>query len=149
MTHHSIQTTSNICRRFVTLPASKKLVLTHTVVVVLILHVAVSLFSLQQILHMLRRLSTPKPRQRRFKIDDVLYASAAISRRLSFVTCLVNGLAGQYLLARNGYHPTLHIGVKKEVDKALAAHAWVTIDQKVVIGMIDDLDTYTPFSEIG
>lgn len=148
MTRHSPQVTGNICRRFFALPASKQLALTHTAVVVLILRVAVSLFSLQRILQTLRRLSARKP-CRRLHLADVLYASAVVSRRLPFATCLVNGLAGQYLLIRNGYHPTLHIGVKKETDRALAAHAWVTIDQQVVIGMIDDLDTYTPFPGIG
>lgn len=149
MTRHSFQAAGNMCRRFFALPASRKLMLMRTAMVVFILRLAVSLCSLQRILRTLGRLSARKRWQKGLPLDDILYASAVVSRRLPFATCLVNGLAGQYLLARNGYHPTLHIGVKKEADRVLAAHAWVTIDQRVVIGMIDDLDTYTPFSKIG
>ena len=64
------------------------------------------------------------------------------------ITCLVGALAGQYFLVRNGYKSTLHIGVKKESDKILAAHAWVTMESRIVIGMIDDLDSYVPMPTI-
>ena len=136
-------------RRFSRLEKSKKIVLVYTLTIALIIRFALSFFSLQKILQTLQGLSSREPAGKRFEQQDILYAAAAIGRRLPFVTCLVNGLAGQYLLNRNGYKPTLHIGVKKQTDKILMAHAWVTVDQQVVIGMIDDLHTYTPLPGIG
>jgi hypothetical protein len=135
-------------KRFFSLPAGKKKILIHTCATAVIMWVALSFFSLQQILRTLQRVATRYANPTQQPLEDIIYATCAIGRRLPLTTCLINGLAGQYLLTRNGYHPTLHIGVKKETDKVLAAHAWVTIDQQVVIGMIDDLDTYTPLPGI-
>ena len=136
-------------RRFSGLAQSRKIALLHTLAATLIIRSALSLFSLQKILQTLQRLSNREQAGKPFDREDILYAAAVIGRRLPFATCLVSGLAGQYLLSRNGYRPTLHIGVKKETDKILMAHAWVTLDQQVVIGMIDDLHTYTPLPGIG
>ena len=149
MTFKMIKAAHLLCRRFLLLPTIKKSVLIHTLALVLILRSALALFSLRDIVQTLQRLSRRKSNRRSFEQEDILYAVAAIGRRLPLATCLVSGLAGQYLLGRNGYLSTLHIGVKKETDKILMAHAWVTVDQQVVIGMIDDLHTYTPLPGIG
>jgi hypothetical protein len=149
MKFEKIKSLFHYCRRFISLPSVKKIVLIQIVVVALIIRSALSLFSLQQIVQTLQRLSSRKSSGKPFDQEDILYATAVIGRRLPLATCLVNGLAGQYLLSRNGCISTLHIGVKKETDKVLMAHAWVTVDKQVVIGMIDDLDTYTPLPGIG
>jgi hypothetical protein len=149
MKFEKIKAALHLCRRFLLLPTIKKSVLIYTVALVMIIRSALSLFSLQKIVQTLQRLSKRKSSRRYFEQEDILYATAAIGRRLPFATCLVSGLVGQYLLGCNGYLSTLHIGVKKETDKILMAHAWVTVDQQVVIGMIDDLHTYTPLPGIG
>lgn len=41
--------------------------------------------------------------------------------------CLSRSLATYGVLRRYGVHSTIHIGVRKEIDK-LAAHAWVEVD---------------------
>ena len=129
--------------RYLRLPFAKKSLLAHAFMAALVMRTALSIFSLQRILHVLRTVSCRNPERTPHTIDDILHTVAIIGRRLPFTTCLVNGLTGQYLLARNGYLSTLHIGVKKEFANTLAAHAWVTVDDQVVIGMLDDLHTYT------
>ena len=117
--------------------------------IILVIRVSLIFYSLQRILRTIQRLAKRRSNRQRYSQEDILYATTAISRRLPLATCLVTGLAGHYLLTRNGLHPTLHIGVKKESDTVLAAHAWVTLDSLVVIGMVEDLDTYTPLPGIG
>lgn len=138
-----------LCRRFLLLSPSKKIVLLQTLLIVVVMRVSLAFYSLQQILRMLKQRAHRTPSRHRSSLEDIVYAATVINRRLSLATCLVTGLAGHYLLTRNGFCPTLHIGVKKETDRVLAAHAWVTIDTQVVIGKIDDLDTYTPLPGIG
>ncbi len=48
--------------------------------------------------------------------------------------CLLQSLAGQHLLTRRGYLSHLRIGVAKESDGPLRAHAWVEWDGRILIG---------------
>ncbi len=80
-------------------------------------------------------------------LADIIWAIRAIDRRFSHATCLVNGLAGQYLLTRNQIASQLCIGVKKETTE-LKAHAWVVVDGQIVIGSIPELDTYIPLPSL-
>lgn len=139
----------SLCKRFLSLPADRKYLLLQTLLIVLVMRAALKFFSLQTILHRLQAVSAGNRGRTPHRVEDIQFAIEAVGRRLSLATCLVNGLAGQYLLGRNGYPATLHIGVKKETDALLAAHAWVAIDQQIVIGMLDDLNTYTILPGIG
>lgn len=59
-------------------------------------------------------------------------------------TCLVRALAGRLLVAGEGYAPTLRLGVARDTDGRLDAHAWLECDGRVLVGA-DGLDRYTPF----
>jgi len=144
----SVKKTYSLGKRLCRLPPARRTLLLHTLVVVLVMRAGLQFWSLRTILRFLQRVTMAKSRRTRYEINDISEALTTVGRRLSLATCLVNGLAGQYLLGRNGYTATLHIGVKKEADTSLTAHAWVTVDQEVVIGMIDDLHTYTMLPDI-
>lgn len=126
----------------------RKILLIHTILVVLVMRVAMKIWSLRKILLFLQRRATAGVSPGRYGIDDIRGALATAGRYLPATTCLINGLAGQYLLGRNGYTAKLHIGVKKETEALLSAHAWVSVDEQVVIGQIDDLHTYTTLPDI-
>lgn len=49
-------------------------------------------------------------------------------------TCLPQALAARALLKRYGHSPTIHLGVERPGDDALAGHAWLTCGDAVVIG---------------
>ncbi len=51
-------------------------------------------------------------------------------------TCLVKALACMALLHKIGYKPVLQIGVRWSTGKALDAHAWLTLEGKVIMGGI-------------
>lgn len=57
-------------------------------------------------------------------------------------SCLTQALTAQTLLARHGYASRLRIGVAPGQGIPLDAHAWVQIDERVVIGNRPNLTTY-------
>ncbi len=86
--------------------------------------------------------------------DFIERASQAVrmtSRLVPKATCLTQALATQVLVSRHGYDACLHIGVAKNGDERLEAHAWVVSNGRVVIGECADLSHFTalPPLEIG
>jgi hypothetical protein len=57
-------------------------------------------------------------------------------------TCLTQALAAQVLLTRRGYSSLLHIGVVKDENGELLAHAWVECQNEIVVGGYE-LERYT------
>lgn len=66
--------------------------------------------------------------------DQVTWAVRVASRYFPRATCLTQALATQVLLHRRGYPTSLRIGVTKEANGKLAAHAWVECQGRIVIG---------------
>ena len=62
-----------------------------------------------------------------------------------FTTCLTQALSTQFLLVRRGHPATLHIGVLKDDEGRLQAHAWVESGGEAVIGG-HELERYTPLA---
>lgn len=56
------------------------------------------------------------------------------SRYVPAATCLAQALTAQVLLARRGCLGQLRIGVAKNQDRQLRAHAWLECDGEVVVG---------------
>jgi hypothetical protein len=65
-----------------------------------------------------------------------------------FRTCLVQALAAQIMLARAGYPSELKIGVARNSDNRLDAHAWLTDRENVLIGYLNDLHRFVPLPSI-
>jgi hypothetical protein len=63
-------------------------------------------------------------------------------------TCLPQTLAAQLLLTQNGYSAKLEIGVAKNKEGVLEAHAWVRSGYSVVIGGVQDLDHFVSLSSM-
>lgn len=78
--------------------------------------------------------------------EDTARAVAAASRRLpGGATCLTQALVCNAMLQRRGYATRLRIGVAAGEGKdRIAAHAWVEMDNRVIIGELDDLARFAP-----
>jgi len=76
-------------------------------------------------------------------VPRIIWAIEAASRFLPAITCLTQALAAKVLLAHYGHAPALRIGVKKDADGKVCAHAWVEIDDGAVIGNINLIE-YKP-----
>ncbi len=80
------------------------------------------------------RSSRMKATDQRFE-ERAVWAVRAIARRfLGDKPCLTQALALKWILARAGKKTTLKIGVNKNLDNALEAHAWLELDGEIIIG---------------
>jgi hypothetical protein len=68
------------------------------------------------------------------------------SRYLPKATCLPQALAAQFLLTQNSYPADLQIGVAKNKDGLLEAHAWVRYESEILIGRVQDLNRLVALS---
>lgn len=62
------------------------------------------------------------------------WAVVAASRFVPGATCLVQAIVGERLLMRSGFPAQVKIGVTRDDNGALAAHAWLVLDGQVLIG---------------
>jgi hypothetical protein len=75
--------------------------------------------------------------------DRIVWAVEAAARTIPASSCLSKALAAQALLARHGYASQLMIGVAKDEALRLEAHAWITCQDRVLIGG-PETGRYTP-----
>lgn len=66
--------------------------------------------------------------------ERISWAVQTVSRVVPSATCLVQAATGRILLERNGYRAKVRIGVLKDMDCRLEAHAWTEVDGMIVIG---------------
>jgi hypothetical protein len=57
-------------------------------------------------------------------------------------------LATQLLLIQNAHPAKLQIGVTRNEDRKLEAHAWVTSGGDIIIGGVDDINHFVPLSRM-
>lgn len=77
----------------------------------------------------------------------VRWALPAVSRVMPFVrNCLLQALVAQALFEKARLPSRLHIGVARDGDEPLRAHAWVERDGLVLIGG-PGVERYTPLEE--
>jgi Transglutaminase-like superfamily len=69
-----------------------------------------------------------------YPVDRILWAVAAVSRHLPAATCLTQALAAQAMLFRAGHVSRVMIGVAKDDRIGFQAHAWLVLEEKVVLG---------------
>jgi Transglutaminase-like superfamily len=76
--------------------------------------------------------------------------AAAVQARAAWFNlaapCLPTALVAQFMLRRRGVASKLCLGVRRDAS-ALAAHAWLEIDCKVVFGVADKL--FVPIARYG
>lgn len=83
------------------------------------------------------------------EVQRVLWAVGAAGRRLlPKRPCLTQALAARFMLARRGCHVQLIIGVAKEQEGPLKAHAWLERDGTVILGGVDSPTRYQAFPAI-
>jgi hypothetical protein len=70
------------------------------------------------------------------------WAIRAASRYVPAATCLTQALAAQALLSCYGQESRLQIGVARDTQGGLRAHAWLETAGRVVIGA-EEMESYT------
>ena len=80
------------------------------------------------------------------KHEIVEQIAKAIRRTVRYtpwnVTCFAKAIAAKYLLKRQGLQSTLYLGVAKENDNKLTAHAWLRCGNIIVTGK-EEMERFT------
>ncbi|WP_338876486.1 lasso peptide biosynthesis B2 protein [Spirosoma sp. SC4-14] len=67
-------------------------------------------------------------------LHECIWAIRVVSSHIPLgFTCLVQALSAKWLL-RRGYDVQLRIGVQKNASRGFAAHAWITYNDKTILG---------------
>ena len=68
-------------------------------------------------------------------LDRISWAVAAASRHLPWdCLCLAQAMAGKAMLKRRGVPSTLYLGVAKDGEARLQAHAWLRCGERILTG---------------
>jgi hypothetical protein len=76
----------------------------------------------------------PRVRAGRVSAEQCGHAIRRAGRLARGATCLARAVAAECLLRREGWHPTLSLGVTRDAAGQLRAHAWVISDGVTVAG---------------
>lgn len=90
----------------------------------------------------------PRPKKRTLRAFDrrICWAVEAVGHRLfRRRPCLVQALAGKWLLQRRGLSPRLQIGVQR-TQASIRAHAWLVFNQEIIVGGEDSARVYQAFT---
>ncbi len=136
----------NRLRKFLRLPPSERGLLIRATVQLGTISVGLRLLPLQTLRRLLARVSRPSAAPHGADAcspEQIAWAVSVASRYVPGAgTCLPQALATQMLLEREGHVARLHIGIAKDDERQLQAHAWVESQGRVVIGG-SDVGRYT------
>ncbi|MEM6576917.1 MAG: lasso peptide biosynthesis B2 protein [Pseudomonadota bacterium] len=120
------------------------------VFLVLIVRIGLWLVRYQTLRHWLVRVCATDPQASRQ--GTVIHAMRMVERVARFVpdaSCLTQSIAGQALLSWYGIPSTISMGVMKERDDDLKAHAWLVWNGKVVLqGNTQTPRTYAKIADL-
>lgn len=113
-------------------PAERRL-LRKALVVVPLIRIALWLLPFRVVHRVIRRTARPSVSPAE-PAERIVRAVSAVSARVPRATCLTQALAVSLMLLRHGHDATLRIGVAKDDDGRLRAHAWVESGGAAILG---------------
>lgn len=99
--------------------------------------------TLQRLLHRASQTFVRLPHNNQPTAKQIAWAVQVAAQYIPSAACLPQALTVQLLYRRQGYPANLRIGVAKNQQGRLEAHAWVESQDRVVIGKLHDLSRYT------
>jgi hypothetical protein len=86
-------------------------------------------------------------RARRASSEQIVWAVRGVAARVPRASCLTQALAATLILARHGHAATLRVGVAKDPDGSLRAHAWLESEGAPILGEPAP-GAFTPFPPV-
>jgi hypothetical protein len=122
----------HVLKRFLRLSKRERLLLFQAAISIFLIRLSLTLLSLRNVHRLAVKITwlSDEP----LSADRIVRAVRSAARFIPGSTCLVQALAAHSLLIRHGYNPLLTIGVAKNENNRLGAHAWVTCKDEVLIG---------------
>ncbi len=137
-----------LLRKFTRLPMDEKQFFLKAVLCIGYFRIKLKTTSLQALFSQVNRQAEDLFKTPKTSGIPPLRMARLIQRANQFVplsTCLAQSLAGKKLFAENGFRTTIHIGVNNDRETGFEAHAWLTMDDTVLLGDIPGLDQYSEF----
>jgi len=122
--------------KFLSLPGTDQQILVTSLVVLTLIRVGLWIIPFRMLQRLLGYLFSPpkKAKQPSLPPEKVAWAVRAASRYVPSATCLAQALTVQALLTHHGIRSDLAIGVAREGESPITAHAWLEINGVVIIG---------------
>jgi hypothetical protein len=124
-------------KRLMLLPNGEKRLLFEAVLTSLIIRIMLQYLTLANVHRAVVVVSAAWRSSRACAPHRIARAIEKAARLIARSNCLIQALAGQALLARYGYKAYLTVGVARDEDLSLEAHAWVTSKDQILIGGCD------------
>ena len=133
-------------RSFWSLPLKSKVFLAKTIGLLGLIRLGLWILPFQTLRRLLDSLSQTSLRQtpNSNAIKRIVDGVQVGSRYVPKATCLTQALAAQVMLSRRGYPATLRLGVIKDEQGHLEAHAWVESEGQIIIGGVDSPVNFVP-----
>jgi hypothetical protein len=127
----------SLLRKITRLDASDRLLLVEAAFVVPVVRIALTILPFRFVHHgvaaatrVLHRPALVAPHT----LNRVPWAVTTVASRVPRATCLTQALAATLLLVRHGHAATLRVGVAKNDDGTLRAHAWLESAGQAILG---------------
>lgn len=115
------------------LDAAERWLLVQTAIVVPIVRIALTMLPFRFV-HRAVAAVTPRARCASHAPEQITRMVAAVAARVPRATCLTQALAATVLLTRHGHPSTVRLGVAKNEDGSIRAHAWLESGGRTLLG---------------
>jgi hypothetical protein len=123
-----------IARRFLALDGSTQRLVLRALGTVIVVRAGLSLLPYRVMHRVTASRAVRANALNRHSAARIAWAVEAVSRAVPRASCLTQALAATVLLASNGHASTLRVGVAKDPDGSLRAHAWIEYDGRAILG---------------
>jgi hypothetical protein len=129
--------------RLKSIPLSEKYVLIQAIILLLFIKITLRIIQLKAFIPLISRLAQIPPGK--VGQPDSIRVGELVDRvgRNLNTTCLHRALAAYVIMRRRRYDARLSIGVLMDQNAQFSAHAWVESQDKIVIGYMNNLSSYT------
>ena len=132
--------------KFFKLPGRDRWLLVRALLLVALVRLGLWVLPFNRVQRLTERLRKRGTRRVPISTDRIIWAVRTSSRSIPGASCLTQALATEVMLSRQGTPSQIRIGVAKNEDGKLEAHAWVESRGEVLIGGLPDLARYTPLT---
>jgi Transglutaminase-like superfamily len=132
--------------KFLQLGWSDRFLLITTAFLLGVIRLALWLLPFQTVRSLLARITQPATELHEADqayINKVVWTVVIASQYIPGVKCLAQALATQVLLRRRGYLTQLRIGIARNKQGQMSAHAWLESQEQIVIGGSGSMSHYT------
>ena len=134
-------------KKFVNLPYTDKKILLHAFWTLIVIKVSLKIMPFQKVWQHYNKQVDPRFQETsdELMVEKIAQAVDRVADNLPNTLCLPRALAVHKLLFERGYHSELKIGTTRDTNGAFIAHAWIEKDNKIIIGYLDNLPTFSAF----